>query len=124
MIKHLMKSIREYKKDSILAPIFVSGEVILEVIIPFLMSKLIDSGIDAGDMNYIIRTGIILVICALVSLSLGFLSGRSAAIASAGFAKNLRKDMYYNVQNFSFANIDKFSTACLLYTSPSPRDCS
>ncbi|MFR2712202.1 MAG: ABC transporter ATP-binding protein, partial [Frisingicoccus sp.] len=65
MIKHLMKSIREYKKDSILAPIFVTGEVILEVIIPFLMSKLIDSGIDAGDMNYIIRTGVILVVCAL-----------------------------------------------------------
>lgn len=114
MIKHLMKSIREYKKDSILAPIFVTGEVILEVIIPFLMSKLIDSGIDAGDMNYIIRTGVILVVCALVSLSLGFLSGRSAAIASSGFAKNLRKDMYYNVQNFSFANIDKFSTASIV----------
>ena len=63
MIKHLMKSIREYKKHSILAPIFVTGEVVLEVIIPFLMSKLIDSGIDAGDMNYIIRTGIILVMC-------------------------------------------------------------
>ncbi len=114
MIKHLMKSIREYKKDSILAPIYVSGEVILEVIIPFLMSKLIDSGIDAGDMNYILRTGIILVVCALVSLSLGFLSGRSAAIASSGFAKNLRKDMYYNVQNFSFSNIDKFSTASIV----------
>ena len=114
MIKHLMKSIREYKKHSILAPIFVTGEVVLEVIIPFLMSKLIDSGIDAGDMNYIIRTGIILVICALVSLSLGFLSGRSAAIASSGFAKNLRKDMYYNVQNFSFSNIDKFSTASIV----------
>ena len=97
MIKHLMKSIREYKKDSILAPIYVSGEVILEVIIPFLMSKLIDSGIDAGDMNYILRTGIILVVCALVSLSLGFLSGRSAAIASSGFAKNLRKDMYLSL---------------------------
>ncbi len=114
MIKHLMKSIREYKKHSILAPLFVTGEVIFEVIIPFLMSKLIDSGIDAGDMNYIVRTGIILILCALVSLSLGFLSGRSAAIASAGFAKNLRKDMYYNVQNFSFSNIDKFSTASIV----------
>lgn len=114
MIKHLMKSIREYKKDSFLAPIFVTGEVIFEVIIPFLMSKLIDSGIDAGNMNYILRTGAILVVCALVSLSLGFFSGRSAAIASSGFAKNLRRDMYYNVQNFSFANIDKFSTASIV----------
>jgi ATP-binding cassette subfamily B protein len=114
MIKHLMQSIREYKKDSILAPLYVTGEVILEVIIPFLMASLIDSGIDAGDMNYIIKLGVILILCAIVSLFLGFLSGRSAAIASAGFAQNLRKDMYYNVQNFSFSNIDRFSTASIV----------
>lgn len=114
MIKHLMKSIREYKKDSILSPLFVSCEVILEVIIPFLMADLIDNGIDAGNMNYILRIGIILIICALASLVFGFLSGRSAAIASSGFAKNLRKDMYDHVQEFSFSNIDKFSTASIV----------
>ena len=114
MIKHLMKSIREYKKDSILSPLFVSCEVILEVIIPFLMADLIDNGIDAGNMNYILRIGITLIICALASLVFGFLSGRSAAIASAGFAKNLRKDMYDHVQEFSFSNIDKFSTASIV----------
>lgn len=111
MIKRLSHSIREYKKHSILAPLFVSCEVILEVIIPFLMADLIDFGIDAGDMNYILKTGLILVACALVSLFFGVLSGRSASIAAAGFSKNLRKDMYENIQNFSFSNIDKFSTA-------------
>ncbi|MDD3221918.1 MAG: ABC transporter ATP-binding protein [Clostridia bacterium] len=114
MIKRLMHSIREYKKDSLLAPLFVTMEVILEVIIPLLMANLIDFGIDGGNMNYIIKMGVALVISALISLCFGFLSGRSAAIASAGFAKNLRKDMYYNVQNFSFSNIDKFSTASIV----------
>lgn len=114
MIKRLMHSIREYKKDSLLAPVFVSMEVILEVIIPLLMAHLIDFGIDAGNMNYIWKMGLALVISALISLCFGFLSGRSAAIASSGFAKNLRKDMYYNVQNFSFSNIDKFSTASIV----------
>lgn len=114
MIKRLMQSIREYKKDSILAPLYVSCEVVLEVIIPFLMADLIDYGIDAGDMNFIIKTGLLLVLCALISLTFGILSGRSASIAAAGFAKNLRKDMYDNVQNFSFSNIDKFSTASIV----------
>lgn len=114
MIKRLMQSIREYKKDSLLAPLYVSCEVLLEVLIPFLTAALIDKGVDAGDMNYIVRTGLLLVFCALISLTFGILSGRSASIAAAGFAKNLRKDMYENVQNFSFSNIDKFSTSSIV----------
>ena len=114
MIKTLMKSIREYKKQSILAPAFVALEVIMEVIIPFLMAKLIDDGIYAGNMSVIYKIGLTLVISAIMSLIFGVLSGKFAATASAGFAKNLRKDMYYNVQNFSFGNIDKFSTSSIV----------
>ena len=114
IIKRLMQSIREYKKDSVLAPLYVSCEVVLEVIIPFLTAALIDKGIDAGDMDYVVKTGLLLVVCALISLTFGVLSGRSASIAAAGFAKNLRKDMFENVQNFSFSNIDKFSTASIV----------
>lgn len=111
MIKHLLKSVREYKKDSILAPLFVSLEVILEVVVPFLLADLIDLGIDKGDMNYILKLGLILIVMYVISLACGALSGKFAAKASAGFAKNLRKDIFYKVQNFSFANIDKFSTS-------------
>lgn len=114
MIKRLCKSIREYKKDSILAPIYVSLEVFLEVVIPILMANLIDYGIDAGNLNYVIKLGVMLLTFAAISLLTGVLAGRSAAIASSGFAKNLRQDMYYNVQNFSFSNIDKFSTASIV----------
>ena len=114
MIKTLLKSVREYKRDSILAPIFVTLEVIMEVVIPLLMAMLIDKGIDAGNMNYILKIGIALAISCVISLVFGALSGKFAASASAGFAKNLRKDMFYNVQNFSFSNIDKFSTASLI----------
>lgn len=109
-----MKSIREYKKDSILTPAFVSLEVIMEVMIPMLMSRLIDYGIDGADLGYIWKMGLILVVAAMVSLAFGAFSGKYAASASAGFAKNLRKDMYYNVQKFSFFNIDKFSTASIV----------
>lgn len=114
MIKKLVGSIRQYKKDSILSPIFVTLEVIMEVIIPLLMANLIDLGIDNGDMNNIFKIGIALIISCGISLLFGVLSGKYAAIASAGYAKNLRKDMYYNVQNFSFSNIDKFSTASIV----------
>jgi ATP-binding cassette subfamily B protein len=89
-------------------------EVILEVVIPFLMADLIDYGIDDGNMSYILKIGAVLIICAFISLLFGALAGKTAAIASAGYAKNLRQDMYYNVQNFSFANIDKFSTASII----------
>ena len=114
MIKRLSQCIREYKKASILAPVFVTGEVILEVVIPLLMANLIDNGVDAGDMNEILRMGLWLVAACVASLACGALSGKYAAIASAGFAKNLRRDMFANVQEFSFSNIDKFSTASLV----------
>ena len=114
MIKKLLACVGEYKKDSILSPVFISMEVVMEVTIPFLMTYLIDQGINKGNMSEIWRMGIILVVCAMVSLVFGSLAGRSAAIASSGFAKNLRKKMYYNVQDFSFSNIDNFSTASLI----------
>ena len=114
MIRELMKSIREYKKDSILAPVYVSLEVIMEVIIPMMMAWLIDNGIDTGNLKYIWGMGAVLAVAAMVSLLFGALSGKAAARASAGFAKNLRKDMYDNVQNFSFFNIDKYSTASIV----------
>lgn len=114
MVRKLLRSVREYKKHSILAPVFVIFEVIMEVVIPLLMANLIDFGIDDGNLEYIVKMGVVLVVFALISLIFGILSGRSAAIASAGFAKNLRKDMYYKVQNFSFSNIDKFSTASIV----------
>lgn len=114
MIKQLSKSIRQYKKDAILSPVFVTGEVILEVLVPTIMALLIDNGINKGDMNYIIKVGIILVICCMASLFCGIMSGKYAAKASAGFATNLRHDMYYKVQDYSFLNIDKFSTASIV----------
>lgn len=114
MIKKLMKSIREYKTPSLLAPFFVALEVVLEVIIPLLMANLIDDGIYQGEMNLVYKIGIELIICAVLSLIFGMLSGMFAAKASSGFAKNLRKDLYYKVQDFSFTNIDKFSTSSLI----------
>ena len=114
MIKELAKYIKQYKKDAILTPIFVIGEVVMEVVIPFLMAKIIDVGIQNSDLNYIFKIGIVLVISAFLSLAFGMLSGRYAAKASAGFAKNLRQGMFYNIQNYSFTNIDKFSTSSLV----------
>ncbi|MDY0235448.1 MAG: ABC transporter ATP-binding protein [Gudongella sp.] len=114
MIKKLLKSLREYKKTTIITPIFVTFEVIMEVLIPFLMANLIDYGIDAGDMGVIIKLGAVLLVAALVALSFGTMAGNTAAIASAGFAKNLRKDMFYNVSKFSFSNIDKFSNSSII----------
>lgn len=114
MIKKLSESIREYKKASILSPVFVSLEVLMEVLIPTLMANLVDYGIDEGNMSYIVKIGIMLVILAMMSLFFGVMSGKYAAFASAGFAQNLRKDMYYNVQNYSFSNIDKFSSASIV----------
>jgi len=114
MIKRLAGCIRQYKTLSILAPFFVTLEVIMEVFIPFIMSKLIDNGIDGGNMVYIRNLGMLLILATIVSLFFGVLSGKCAAGASAGFAKNLRHDIYYNVQNFSFSNIDKFSTSSIV----------
>ena len=114
MVKKLMRSIREYKKASLLAPIYVACEVILEVLIPYLMAGIIDIGIAESDMNYIYTMGAVLIVAAMASLFCGFMSGRYAAIASAGFAKNLREDQFRCVQKFSFANIDNFSAASLV----------
>lgn len=114
MIKKLAKCIREYKRDTILSPVFVSLEVFMEVLIPFIMARLIDYGIDRGDMSYIVRTGLILAAMALLSLLFGVLAGKAAATASAGFAKNLRHDMFHHVQDFSFTNIDKFSASSIV----------
>ena len=114
MIKRLMGSIRQYKRDTILTPVFIIFEVVMEVVIPLLMADLIDYGIDAGNMNYILKMGAALILSAVISLIFGVLSGKASARASAGFARNLRQDMYYNIQNFSFSNIDKFSTASLV----------
>lgn len=114
MIKKLAKNIGEYRLPSLLAPLFVTGEVIMEVMMPFIMSKIIDEGIYANDISYIRRTGFILVAITVLSLLFGALSGSFAAEASSGFAKNLRRSMYYNVQNFSFENIDKFSASSIV----------
>ena len=114
IVKTLSKCIREYKKESILTPVYMAGEVFMEVAITYVLSLLIDRGITTGNMGEILRIGGLLILCALVSLAFGVMSGRSAAVASTGFAKNVRQDMYYNIQTFSFANIDKFSTASLI----------
>ena len=114
MVKQLLKSVREYKKVSIMTPLFVIGESVMEVLIPFFMADLLDKGITDGNMNYILKMGLILCISAVISLLFGALAGKFAADASAGFAKNLRKDMFYKIQQFSFSNIDKFSTSSLV----------
>ena len=114
MIKKLASYIKEYKKASILTPIFVVLEVVMEVIIPLLMSKIIDVGIPNSDIKYILEIGILLTISAIMSLLFGMLSGRFAAKASSGFAKNLRQGMFYKIQDYSFENIDKFSTSSLI----------
>lgn len=118
MIKRLLSCVREYKKASILAPLYICIEVILDVLIPWLMADMIDKGFYAnggrGDLGYVIKNGIILLIIAAASMVFGALSGKYAAIASCGFAKNLRHDMYHNVQRFSFSNIDKFSGASII----------
>ena len=101
MIKKLMKSIREYKKATILVPVFVAGEVILEVIIPLLMANLIDDGVYHGEMNEVYKIALELVFCSAISLVCGILAGIYASKAAAGFAKNLRGDLYNKIQSFS-----------------------
>lgn len=114
MIKTLLKSVREYKSSSILTPIFVSIEVVMECLIPFVIAELINE-IQAGcEFKVIAGYGGVLVVMALVSLTFGALAGRTCATASCGFAKNLRKDIFYKVQGFSFENIDRFSTSSLV----------
>ncbi|MCD7800768.1 MAG: ABC transporter ATP-binding protein/permease [Ruminococcus sp.] len=114
MVKKLLSQVKEYKLPSILAPILVTGEVFMEVLLPFFTADLIDEGINKGDMSAIVKYGILLIFMALLSLTFGALSGHFAATASCGFAKNLRKSMFEKVQTFSFSNIDKFSTSSLV----------
>lgn len=114
MIKKLSSYIKEYKKDTILTPIFMVLEVIMEMIIPLLMAAIIDNGLEGGSIKYVCFIGVIMLITAMLSLTFGALGGKFGASASCGFAKNLRKAMFHNIQNFSFENIDKYSTAGLV----------
>lgn len=114
MLKKLAPYIGEYKKETILSPVCIAIEVIMEVILPMLMAMVIDNGVNVGDMNYVLKMGLLMLVVAFVSLAGGALCGKYAAIASTGFSKNLRKTMFERIQGFSFANIDKFSTAGLV----------
>lgn len=114
MIKKLAKCIGEYKKETILTPVFVGFECAFDVIIPFLMAFLIDNGINKGDSKTIIGIGVLLIVCSFIAIYTGVKSGDYSAKATAGFAKNVRRKIYYNVQDFSFSNIDKFSTSSII----------
>ncbi len=114
MLKKLLGHVGEYKKDSILAPVYVILEVIMEVILPLLMAKIVDVGLTNKDINYVVKIGIIMLLSSFLALYFGILSGKVAAKASTGFAKNLRRAMYDKIQSYSFANIDKFSSSGLV----------
>ena len=114
MIKRLSSYIGEFKNATILTPIFMILEVIMEMIIPLLMAKIIDNGVGNGDMKYVAIIGSMMIVIAFCSLTFGVLGGKYGANASTGFARNLRREMYYNIQNFSFSNIDRYSTAGLV----------
>ena len=114
MNRKLLRSVREYKRQSFLTPVLVALEVLMEVLIPLLMANIIDIGIMQGDMGYIVKTGVLLVVMAILALFFGAKAGQLAAIASAGYAKNLRHDIFYKIQDFSFGNIDHFSTSGLV----------
>lgn len=115
MIKKLVPCVGEYKKHAILTPIVMIGEVIMEISIPFVMAQIIDKGIQGdGGISYTVKMGLLMVFMALVSLMFGALGGRLAAVAGMGFAKNVRKTLFDKIQEFSFSNIDKFSTASLV----------
>ena len=114
MLKKLAPYIGEFKKETILSPVCIAIEVIMEVILPMLMAMVIDNGVNVGDMNYVLKMGLLMLVVAFISLTGGALCGKYAAIASTGFSRNLRKAMFERIQGFSFANIDKFSTAGLV----------
>ena len=114
MIRTLLSEVKEYKRASIVTPLFMLLEVLMETLIPFLMASIIDDGVNAGDIGHIYRVGGLMVAAAAVGLFAGMAGGRYGAKASAGFAKNLRESMFNHIQTFSFANIDKFSTAGLV----------
>lgn len=110
MVKKLLKGVREYKRASIFTMVFAGLEVVMEIVVPFLMASIIDQGIYGGNMNTLLKLGLYMVLCIIIGLIFGLVAGG----LSAGFAKNLRKDLYFHIQGFSFANIDKFSTAGLV----------
>jgi ATP-binding cassette subfamily B multidrug efflux pump len=114
MVKTILGQVKQYKLASILTPVFAASEVVMEILIPMMMANLIDEGINAGNMQFVIKDGIIMVLMAACSLTFGILAGKQAARASTGLACNLRESMYGNIQTFSFANIDKYSTAGLI----------
>ena len=114
MIKRLASYARQYRKDAILSPIFITLEVALETAIPFFMGRLIDNGIDRGDMGYVLLMGLFLAFLSVLSLACGALSGKHASIASVGFGANLRHAMFHHVQSYSFANTDKFSSSSIV----------
>ena len=114
MLTVLFSQVKEYKKVSIMTPIFMILEVIFETLLPFLMASIIDDGVKKGDMNHIYIMGALMILLAFLSLYAGIMGGKCGAKASTGFAKNLRKAMYENIQTFSFSNIDKYSTPSLI----------
>lgn len=114
MLKTLASQVKEFKKASIATPIFMLLEVVMETLIPLAMASIIDHGVNAGDINHIYKMGAIMAVMALLGLTFGIAGGKTAAYASTGFARNLRKAMYENIQTFSFSNIDKYSTAGLI----------
>ena len=114
MIKKLLSYVKEFKRDSIVTPVYIALEVAMEIAIPLLMGWIIDNGVEKGNMKYVLTIGAIMVVVSIFSLSFGVLAGKYAARASAGFARNLRKGMYDKIQSYSFSSIDKFSTAGLV----------
>ena len=114
MLKTLLKEVKEFKKDSFMTPLFMILEVIMEMIIPLLMASIIDDGVNAGNLNHIYKIGAIMIVTALIGLWAGLMGAKYGARASTGFARNLRKAMFENIQSFSFSNIDKYSTSSLI----------
>ena len=114
MLKVLGAQIKEFKKDSLMTPVFMILEVIMEMIIPLLMASIIDDGVNAGNMNHIYKVGAYMVVAAVIGLWAGMMGAKYGAKASTGFARNLRKAMFENIQTFSFSNIDKYSTSSLI----------
>ena len=114
MFKKLLSYVKEYKTVSFLTPLMMAGEVVMEIVIPLVMAKIIDNGLAANDVSYVVRMGVLMIVLALVSFFFGVMGGFFGAKASAGFAKNLRKAEYHNIQNFSFSNIDAYSTSGLI----------
>ena len=114
MIKTLLAQVKEFKKASFLTPVFMILEVVVETMIPLVMADMIDNGVETGNISYLYRKGAIMALLAVAGLVTGILGGKYGAYASSGFARNLRKAMYTNIQTFSFSNIDKFSTASLI----------